>query len=165
MKVGYTNPSAIVTTSRKPASNVQFGTNFGQKKQEFKKAMDDEDKRYNFLVAAGGLLVLAGLGMGLIYKDKVLSMFEKNKKVLKKYLRPEMKIRRTFVRAYGGPDIDMNKGKTAIHDAWTNYINDYVTKRKQNNQIHKYYKEVLNLPENVAKLAEYEERIWRNAVK
>ena len=143
MVVGVTS-SNITNTNQTKQQKVQFGLKekVVQKKQEFSNAMKDEDKRYNLIGALAGLGILTALGYALLNNDKVFNSFEKNKKALKKYLAPAITSIETCKTPHGGPEIDITKGPTAIHDAWTSYLNKLKTNRKNNAKMFNYYKEV-----------------------
>ena len=143
MVVGVTS-SSITNTNQTKQQKVQFGVKekVAQKKQEFSSAMKDKDKRYNFIGALAGLGILTGLGIALVNNQKVFNIFERRKKTLKKYLAPSITYYDIHKKPHGGPEVDITKGPTAIHDAWTSYINKIKNNRKNNAKIFDYYKEV-----------------------
>lgn len=155
MVVGFTN-SNVANISQPKQQKIQFGVKekVAQKKQEFSTAMKDNDKRYNFIGALAGLGILTGLGIALVNNQKVFNIFERRKKALKKYLAPSLTSYDMHKKPHGGPDVDITKGPTAIHDAWTDYINKLKNNRKNNANIFKYYKEVF--AENSDRLDELE---------
>ena len=117
MKVDFTNPNIIVSTSRKTSFRAQANTPVANQPTA-------EEARYNKAVAIGAISVLAGLGLAMIHKEKIVDFVSC---IRKKLSGPKAEIR-PLPRAHGGPDIDITKGKTAIADAWDGYINDIETR-------------------------------------
>ncbi len=112
MKVEYTNPNIIVSTSRK--------SNFQACKHDplaSLKAIENDETKYSKAVSIGSIAVLAGLGIAMFHKINSLDIAGK------KLFPPKAK-QVDLPTAHGGPSIDITKGKTAIADAWNGYISE-----------------------------------------
>ncbi len=121
MKVEFTNPNIIVSTSRKTqfkaaAQPVTPVTPVASAKLTAK----DPEAMYSKAVAIGSISVLAGLGIAMLHKEKVTDFISNVRKHIsdpKAIIKPLR-----ITTAHGGPDIDITKGQTAIADAWNSYI-------------------------------------------
>ena len=87
----------------------------------------DDEKRYNALGAFLGISVLAGLGLALIYRDKVTNLFNIKKR---RNIAKQMDV--AAKRPHGGPEIDWSKGRRAIYESWEEYIQGIKDRRSQN---------------------------------
>ena len=136
----------IVATTRK-TNNSFFGKakNDAKKqpvtKQQIKKDTADKELKYSVI---GGLTVLGAIGLALINREQVLKIFGKEKNTLKRYLKPTMTERRISNTITGGPDIDLTGGPKAIHKAWSNYIKEIETNRKNNAEVFKRLKDAFS---------------------
>lgn len=157
MSVGFSN-IGTANAGQNLQQKVPFGIKekVSQKKQEFSSAMKDNERRYNIIGVCAGLVTLGVIGYALLHQNKVFNIFEKKKHALRKYLSPTTTTKDMFRKPHGGPDIDITKGPTAIHDAWTQYIKNLKNNRKNNANIFKYYKEVF--AENADKLDELQKQ-------
>lgn len=174
MNVSLFNKNEILTTSRRAFNGSQgvtehkrysFTQNIVNKgKANIEELKKDDDKRYSVLGAIGAVGVLIGLGFALANREAVTKFFKKKKA----YIKPTMTERKLRSVPHGGPEVDFSKGKTAIADAWNEYIKGIADRRKQNNKIAKEYKEffkinakkVEELEKIARKRSEYPSKYW-----
>ena len=94
----------------------------------------DNETKYAVI---GGATVLGTIALAIVNREKVLKLFGKEKNHLKRYLKPAMIERRYAQGIYGGPDIDLTGGPKALHKAWSSYIKEIETNRKNNADVFK----------------------------
>lgn len=121
MKVEFTNPNIIVSTSRKTQFRAATQPVAPVKPVlPVKPTAKDPEAMYSKAVAIGAISVLAGLGIAMLHKEKVADFISNVRKHVsdpKAVIKPI-----NMTTSHGGPDIDITKGQTAIADAWNSYI-------------------------------------------
>ncbi len=136
MNIGN-NPNIIISTSRR--TNPSFlrdakKTDSKQPALNQNNAAIDRETKYSII---GGLAVLGGIGLALLNRDKVLDIIGKEKIHIKRCLHPTPQERIQGCLIKGGPDIDLSKGPGSLHKAWSDYIGEIQTNRKNNAEVFK----------------------------
>lgn len=136
MKVEYTNPNIIVSTSRKQ----QFQSNPANKALATVKSIDQDETKYSKAASIGAIAVLAGLGLAMFHK---INNLEITGRKIMPYGHECKHV--NMPNVHGGPTIDITKGKTAIADAWNGYISE-IEERIQGKhaQVKKLYSQLFN---------------------
>ena len=86
---------------------------------------------------------MGGIGLALLNRDKVLGLLDKEKNQIKRIFKPLPEKTRINVIT-GGPDIDLSKGPKSLHKAWSDYIEEIQTNRKNNAEIFKRLKDAFS---------------------